>query len=244
MADHCPTCGSPVQVVGSDEGTSHYEPLTGGAARLRPAPRNVVELPDPDDLVGPDDSLQSARVPQIANVPLRWQPEGNVAASEFRHSPECSAGLMLCKPCSCEPVPWAPVAPSGESGPLRKALLNVERAAREVDAFFGGKHGRWTFERKVLGEDDGENAATALLSLHDYLNDATMAREALAAVPAEPEPADDEVAYTEERGDPDDPMIAARRWKAERDELQAELDRLLAAVDRVPEPRPQDGERA
>jgi hypothetical protein len=32
VSDLCPTCGSPVRVVSSDEGTSHYEPLA------RPAP--------------------------------------------------------------------------------------------------------------------------------------------------------------------------------------------------------------
>lgn len=26
MTDTCPTCGSPVEVVSSDEGTSHYQP--------------------------------------------------------------------------------------------------------------------------------------------------------------------------------------------------------------------------
>lgn len=27
-AHHCPTCGSPVRVVGSGEGTMHYKPIT------------------------------------------------------------------------------------------------------------------------------------------------------------------------------------------------------------------------
>lgn len=27
MAERCPTCGSPVRVVGADEGTHYYEPL-------------------------------------------------------------------------------------------------------------------------------------------------------------------------------------------------------------------------
>lgn len=36
MADHCPTCGALVKVVGSDEGTHHYEPVVDEAmARVR-----------------------------------------------------------------------------------------------------------------------------------------------------------------------------------------------------------------
>lgn len=31
MADHCPTCGALVKVVGSDEGTYHYEPVVDEA---------------------------------------------------------------------------------------------------------------------------------------------------------------------------------------------------------------------
>ena len=31
MADHCPTCGALVKVVGSDEGTHHYEPVVDEA---------------------------------------------------------------------------------------------------------------------------------------------------------------------------------------------------------------------
>lgn len=59
---------------------------------------------------------------------------------------------------------------------LREALENVATAAREVDDFFGGKPGRWTLDRKAVREP----LATALLSLHDYLNDVASAREALA----------------------------------------------------------------
>jgi hypothetical protein len=29
LGDLCPTCGTPVRVVGGDEGTSHYEPVDG-----------------------------------------------------------------------------------------------------------------------------------------------------------------------------------------------------------------------
>lgn len=48
MTDHaaeiltnCPTCGSRVRVVSSDEGTSHYEP-SGSDAQLRKAAQEVL----------------------------------------------------------------------------------------------------------------------------------------------------------------------------------------------------------
>ncbi len=57
------------------------------------------------------------------------------------------------------------------------ALLNVERAARELDAMFSGEPGAWTLDTvEVYGQ-----AASALLSLHDYLNDVTNARSARVA---------------------------------------------------------------
>lgn len=61
---------------------------------------------------------------------------------------------------------------------LTKALAHVEAAARELDALFGGDAGAWTLDGEPV---DGE-AVSALLSLHDYLNDATNARAALEEV--------------------------------------------------------------
>jgi hypothetical protein len=52
------------------------------------------------------------------------------------------------------------------------ALLNVEKAARELDVFFTGRPGRWKLDGRLLSED----AAIALLSLHDYLNELEAAR--------------------------------------------------------------------
>lgn len=56
----------------------------------------------------------------------------------------------------------------------RDALLEVERSAREVTGLFGGVPGRWT----LADEEVQEEAATALLSLHDHLNDVVNARSA------------------------------------------------------------------
>ncbi len=53
------------------------------------------------------------------------------------------------------------------------ALLNVETAARELDALFGGTAGAWILD----GQDVDGEAASALLSLHDYLNDVLIARQ-------------------------------------------------------------------
>lgn len=51
----------------------------------------------------------------------------------------------------------------------------METAARELDRLFGGNAHRWTLDgRKVTDE-----AAQALLSLHDYLNELTARREGL-----------------------------------------------------------------
>jgi hypothetical protein len=57
------------------------------------------------------------------------------------------------------------------------AATNVEQAARELDALFDGEVSHWTLDGKKVTED----AAAALLSLHDYLNDLQNAREALNA---------------------------------------------------------------
>jgi hypothetical protein len=54
------------------------------------------------------------------------------------------------------------------------AMRNVENAARELDALFGGFPGRWTLDRVRLSDD----AASVLLSLHDWLNDVANARAA------------------------------------------------------------------
>lgn len=59
---------------------------------------------------------------------------------------------------------------------LTRALAHVEAAARELDALFDGDPGGWRLGGQVLTNID---ASSALLSLHDYLNDATTARAAL-----------------------------------------------------------------
>lgn len=66
---------------------------------------------------------------------------------------------------------------------LVAAQLNVEGAARELDALFGGDYGRWTLDGRVVTDD----ASIALLSLHDYLNDVTVARKALNSDPGSTE---------------------------------------------------------
>ena len=66
---------------------------------------------------------------------------------------------------------------------IREALLNVEKAARELDGHFDGSPGEWTLDGTPVSED----TATALLSLHDYLNDAKREHDAFAAVKA-PDP--------------------------------------------------------
>lgn len=71
-----------------------------------------------------------------------------------------------------------------EDTTLREALENVVTAAREIDQVFGGEPGRWTLDRKVVREP----LASALLSMHDYLNDVTNARAALVAASQEREP--------------------------------------------------------
>jgi hypothetical protein len=53
------------------------------------------------------------------------------------------------------------------------ALLNVEKAARELDELFYGEPDAWRLD----GMHVGSEASSALLSLHDYLNDVTNARE-------------------------------------------------------------------
>ena len=64
--------------------------------------------------------------------------------------------------------------PRGGRDEERDALLAVGRAARELDALFGGDGpGGWTLDGELL--EDGPVTA-ALLSLHDYLNDASHAR--------------------------------------------------------------------
>lgn len=50
---------------------------------------------------------------------------------------------------------------------LQAALLATEQAAREVTRLVGGKPGRWTLHRRVLTDE----AATALLSLVDRINE-------------------------------------------------------------------------
>lgn len=52
---------------------------------------------------------------------------------------------------------------------LAKMLRQVDRSARAVDALFGGQPEGWTLDGQAVTTD----AATALLSLHDYLNDVT-----------------------------------------------------------------------
>jgi hypothetical protein len=66
---------------------------------------------------------------------------------------------------------------------LVAAQLNVERAAREVDALFGGDFGRWTLDGRVVTDE----ASIPLLSLHDYLNDVAVARKALNSDPGSTE---------------------------------------------------------
>jgi len=57
---------------------------------------------------------------------------------------------------------------------LNEALLNVEDAARDVDALFGGQAPHWRFNgRRIDGKD-----ADALLILHDCLNDVDRERVA------------------------------------------------------------------
>jgi hypothetical protein len=55
---------------------------------------------------------------------------------------------------------------------LQGALLSVEAAARDVSELFGGSPEQWSLNGQPLTEV----AADALLSLHDYLNDATLVR--------------------------------------------------------------------
>lgn len=55
----------------------------------------------------------------------------------------------------------------GEFSEAAAAFGNVAKAARVLDALFDGEPGRWTLDGRVLTDD----ASTALLSLHDYLND-------------------------------------------------------------------------
>lgn len=69
-----------------------------------------------------------------------------------------------CPSCHASPSPCPACA-------YREAIRSVEGAARELDALFDGAPGRWT----LAGEEIEEEAATALLSLHDYLNDVTFA---------------------------------------------------------------------
>lgn len=71
-------------------------------------------------------------------------------------------------------------APEGFGGDVKDsrqsrvaaALLNMERAARELDALFDGEPDAWRLD----GVWVAPAAATALLSLHDYLNDVDAAR--------------------------------------------------------------------
>jgi hypothetical protein len=69
-----------------------------------------------------------------------------------------------CPSCYASPSPCPACA-------YREAIRNVEGAARELDALFEGAPGHWT----LAGEKIDEEAVTALLSLHDYLNDVTFA---------------------------------------------------------------------
>lgn len=55
------------------------------------------------------------------------------------------------------------------ASPGFRALLNVERAAREVTKLLDGEPSQWTLD----GVEISEEAASALLSLHDFLNDVT-----------------------------------------------------------------------
>jgi len=57
-------------------------------------------------------------------------------------------------------------------------MLRVERAARELSAMLDGEPGMWTLGDTIIEDDE---AANALLSLHDHLNDLTNAREAVDA---------------------------------------------------------------
>ncbi|MET0601831.1 MAG: hypothetical protein ABW167_07565 [Baekduia sp.] len=57
------------------------------------------------------------------------------------------------------------------ASPGFQALLNAERAAREVTKLLDGAPGEWTLD----GEQLTDEAASALLSLHDFLNDVTNA---------------------------------------------------------------------